>query len=70
MGAGRLGMTILPADGDRGAACGGGKARNQGGRWAHHQIGFETCRAVDDLGKLALGDGKPVHLPVARHQRR
>ena len=49
-----FGVTILPADRDRGAARRGGKCRNQRRRRANHQIGLsgKPFSAGDDLGEL------------------
>ena len=69
MGAGGLRVAILRADRHRRAARGGGELGEQGRRRAHHQVALAGGAAGDDLGELGLGGGKPVHLPIARHQR-
>ena len=54
VGAGRLGVAILAADGDGRAARGFGKAREQSRRRAHHQVGLagDGAGAGDNLAKL------------------
>ena len=67
----RLGMTILPANRDGGAARYLRKHREQCRRRADQQIGLarDATRSGNDLAKFGRGLTQAVHFPIARNQR-
>lgn len=70
IGSARLGMAILSGDGHRGTARGRRKAREQRRRRGNEQVRRRNLRrAGQDGAQLGERMGKPVHFPVAGHQR-
>src|SRR5580704_6843517 len=70
IGAGRLGVAVLAADGDARTARRLGKARHQRSRRTYYKVGTgQTAGAGDDRLKLAGRGRKPVHFPIASDQR-
>lgn len=71
VGAGRLGVAILAADGNRRAARSLGEASDQGGRRTDHEVGLarEGRCPCDNSAEFGDRGRQAVHLPVARDQR-